>query len=349
MSLFQHDILVIDDIEENVRLLSDILSEEGLKVRCTTSPKLGLKSAIAKPPGLILLDVKMPEMDGFSLCHALKANPSTEKVPIIFITGLSDSESVVKGFSIGGADFIAKPFRVEEVISRVKTHLKLRSYEISLEDKVVEATRTIVALHDEIEATQREVVSVMGTIAEGHSAEVGQHVKRVAEMAFLLATYAGASETEAEYIRWGAPLHDLGKIAIPDVILHKPGKLQGHEWEIMKGHAELGYKMLNVSKRPMLKTAATIAREHHEWWDGSGYPRGLKGDEISLAGRVTALADVFDALANKRCYKPAWSIDDVLAHIKVRRGTHFDPHLVDVLFEHIDELYATWNAIENVN
>lgn len=316
MLIEELEILVIDDLEDNVRLLSDILKNVGLKVRPTTSPKLGLMSAKAKPPGLILLDIKMPEMDGFSVCEELKRDPKTEKVPIIFITGLTDSESLDQGFAIGGADFIAKPFRVEEVISRVRTHLKLRSYELSLEEKVTQATQTIVDLNCEIENTQREVFLIMGTIAEGHSREVGQHVRRVAEMSYRLAQLAGASDQQSEFIRWGAPLHDLGKIGIPDAILHKPAKLDEKEWQVMKTHAELGYKMLNVSDRPLLKTAATIAHEHHERWDGSGYPRGLKGLEISLAGRVTAVADVFDALANQRCYKDAWKIDDVLDHIK---------------------------------
>lgn len=341
------DVLVIDDVEENVQLLSDILLAQGYEVRRTTSPILGLQSAKAKPPGLILLDVKMPQVDGFTVCKELKKDLATHKVPVIFITGLSDSESVVKGFSVGGADYIAKPFRVEEVVSRVKTHLALRSYEASLEDKVSEATKQIVALNEEVESTQREVFLIMGTIAEGHSREVGLHVKRVAEMAYHLARLAGASEEEAEYIRWGAPLHDLGKIAIPDAILHKPAKLDEKEWEVMKTHADIGYQMLNVSDRPMLKTAATIAREHHEWWDGTGYPRGISGNEISLAGRVTAIADVFDALANQRCYKEAWQIDDVLDHIKKKSGTHFDPKLIDILFANIDGLFDSWNEVKN--
>jgi len=341
------DVLVIDDVEENVQLLSDILIAEGYEVRRTTSPVLGLQSARANPPGLILLDVQMPLVDGFSVCKELKKDLATHKIPVIFITGLSDSESVVKGFNVGGADYITKPFRVEEVISRVKTHLALRSYEASLEDKVTEATRKVVELNEEVESTQRQVFLIMGTIAEGHSQEVGLHVKRVAEMAYQLARLAGASNEDAEYIRWGAPLHDLGKIAIPDAILHKPAKLNKEEWEIMKTHAEIGYEMLNVSDRPMLRTAATIAREHHEWWDGSGYPRGLKGNEISLAGRVTAIADVFDALANRRCYKDAWQMEDVLAHIEEQRGTHFDPELIDILFNNIDELCECWRQVSN--
>ncbi len=345
--MLEQDVLVIDDVEENVRLLSDILAQQGINVRRTTSPVLGLKSAKAKPPSLILLDIKMPQMDGFAVCQELKRDPVTNKIPVIFITGLSDSESVVKGFDLGGADFIAKPFRVQEVVSRVKTHLKLRSYEVSLEQKVLQATQTIINLNQEIENTQREVFLIMGTIAEGHSREVGLHVKRVAEMAYHLAKFAGASEQEAEDILWGAPLHDLGKIAIPDAILHKPAKLNEDEWVIMKTHAEMGYKMLNVSDRTMLKTAATIAHEHHEKWDGSGYPRGLKGEAISLAGRVTALADVFDALANQRCYKPAWEIEDVLNHIKAQSGLHFDPRLVDIMIENIDTLYERWSNVKN--
>jgi response regulator RpfG family c-di-GMP phosphodiesterase len=182
----------------------------------------------------------------------------------------------------------------------------------------------------------------MGTAAEGHSNEIGLHVNRVAQMTHDLVILSGENEENAALIREGAPLHDLGKIAIPDAILHKPGPLTADEWRVMKTHAEIGYKMLNISQRPILQTAATIAYEHHEKWDGSGYPRGLKGEEISLAGRATAIADVFDALASKRCYKDAWVMSDIFAYLKEGSGSHFDPNMIDLLFENIDFLIKSW-------
>ena len=195
----------------------------------------------------------------------------------------------------------------------------------------------IIELHTELEDTQREIIYKMGEIAESRSNETGQHVKRVAEYSRLLALKLGLGEDEANVLKFASPMHDLGKVAIPDSILNKPAKLTPEEFEIMKTHATIGFEVLNNSSRKILKAAAIVAHEHHEKWDGTGYPRGLKGNEIHIYGRITAIADVFDALAHDRIYKKAWELEDILNLFKEQKGKQFDPNLIDVFFENLDE------------
>ena len=198
--------------------------------------------------------------------------------------------------------------------------------------------KEIQSLNKEIEDTQKEVILTMGAIGETRSKETGNHVKRVAEYSKILAIKYGLDENEANLLKEASPMHDIGKVGIPDRVLKKPAKLNDEEWEIMKGHAQLGYEMLKHSNRKILKAAAIVAKEHHEKWDGSGYPNGLKGEEIHIYGRITAVADVFDALGSDRCYKKAWPLEEILELFKKERGKHFDPKLVDLLFENIDEV-----------
>jgi response regulator RpfG family c-di-GMP phosphodiesterase len=214
---------------------------------------------------------------------------------------------------------------------------ELDEYKKGLEDKVNEQLKDITELNKEIIDTQKEVIFTMGAIAETRSKETGNHVIRVAEYSKLFSLFLGLSEQESELIKQASPMHDIGKVGIPDAILNKPGRLTPEEFVIIKTHAELGYSMLRHSKRPILMLAATIAHEHHEKWDGSGYPCGLSGKEISIYGRITAIADVFDALGTERCYKKAWKDDDIWAFFKRERGKHFDPKLVDIFFKHFKE------------
>ena len=197
-----------------------------------------------------------------------------------------------------------------------------------------------IQLTKEIEETQKEVVFTMGAIGESRSKETGNHVKRVAEYSKVLALHYGLSEEEAEMLKQASPMHDIGKVAIPDAILNKPGRFTPEEFEHMKEHAQLGYEMLHHSTRPLLQTAAIVAYEHHEKWDGSGYPRGLKGDDIHIYGRITAIADVFDALGSDRVYKKAWEDERIFTLFKEERGKHFDPTLVDIFFKHLDTFLA---------
>lgn len=206
-----------------------------------------------------------------------------------------------------------------------------------IETKVEDGLTEITNLNHEIENTQKEVVFTMGAIGESRSKETGNHVKRVAEYSKLLALYYGLDEKEAEMLKQASPMHDIGKVAIPDAVLNKPGRFDEAEREIMNTHAALGYEMLKHSNRPLLKTAAIVANEHHEKWDGSGYPNGLSGENIHIYGRITALADVFDALGSDRVYKQAWDDEKIFNLFKEERAKHFDPKLVDIFFEHLDE------------
>jgi len=206
-----------------------------------------------------------------------------------------------------------------------------------LEQQVNERVEEIIALNNEIQDTQKEVVFTMGAIGERRSKETSNHVRRVAEYSKLLALHYGIHEDEAELLKQASPMHDIGKIGIPDAILNKPGIFDEEERKIMNTHSQLGYEMLKHSERPLLKIAATIAKEHHEKWDGTGYPSGLKGEDIHIYGRITAVADVFDALGSDRIYKKAWDIDSIINLFKEERGKHFDPHLIDIFFKNLDE------------
>lgn len=329
------EILIVDDTPANLQLLAGILKDEGYKVRPASSGKMALDAIAKRAPSLILLDIKMPEMDGYEVCAALKSNPQTEHIPVLFISALTDVNDKVKAFNVGGLDYISKPFQFEEVKARVSTHLQLKALQNQMEQEIEEGIDKIRALNQEIIDTQREAILTLGEICETRSHETGLHVKRVADFSYLLARLADCAD--AELIKQASPMHDIGKVAIPDQVLNKPGPLTPEEWEIMKTHSQLGFQMLSVSQRPLLHMAAIIAHQHHEKWDGSGYPQGLKGETIHIAGRITAVADVLDALGHKRCYKSAWEFDQILAFFKEERGKHFDPALIDLFIQHIDQ------------
>ena len=200
----------------------------------------------------------------------------------------------------------------------------------------------------EIEDTQKEVVFTMGAIGESRSKETGNHVKRVAEYSKLLALHYGLEENEAELIKQASPMHDIGKVAIPDAILNKPGRFTPEEFEEMKAHTQLGYEMVNKSQRPLLKAAAILAYEHHERFDGKGYPRGIAGDDIHIYGRITALADVFDALGSDRCYKKAWSDEKIFKLFKEERGAQFDPKLIDIFFDNLNDFLEIRDSMKDI-
>ncbi len=202
-------------------------------------------------------------------------------------------------------------------------------------------------LSSEIEETQREVVFTMGAIGESRSKETGNHVKRVAEYSYLFAKYYGLPEQECIMLKQASPMHDIGKVAIPDAILNKPGRLTPEEFDKMKEHAQLGYEMLKYSSRYLLKVASIVAYEHHEKWNGKGYPQGTKGENIHIYGRITAVADVFDALGSARVYKPSWDDEKIFNLLKAERGEHFDPTLIDIFFKHLDEFLAIRNKLQD--
>jgi putative two-component system response regulator len=337
MSNKDKEILIVDDKIDNIKLLNSFLEKEGYKLRNALDGETAILSVNVKAPDIILLDINMPKMNGFEVCKILKSNPKTSYIPIIFISALNDLDSKIEAFNLGGIDYIIKPFASEEVIARVKTHLELSDYQHNLELKVQEGLKEIKALNKEIELTQREMIISLSSILDAKDDDTGKHVVRVAEYSKLLAELYGLDYKTIEYIYKAAPLHDAGKVAVPDYILNKPSALNDEEFEIMKTHAIKGYEIFKHSTRPVLKMAAIISKEHHEKWNGSGYPEGLKGEEINIAGRIVALADIFDALTHKRVYKEAWSFEKAKEFIKENSSIMFEPKLVELFLENFDK------------
>ncbi len=344
-----YNVLVVDDIVENIQIVMNILKEENYNLTFALSGKEALSLIETNDFDIILLDIMMPEMDGFATCTHIKKKVSYREVPIIFLTAKNDIDSISHAFTVGAVDYVSKPFHPEELLSRVKSHLELyhsrlilKKNHLSLQVKAKEERERLLS---ELEEGQKEIIYILAELIESSSPETGAHIKRVAQISRLLAYYHPAVGSEdVETVFHATPMHDIGKIAIPHEILNKPSALTDEEWVVMKTHTTSGHKFLKNSQRKILKTADIIAMQHHEKWDGSGYPKGLKGENIHVFGRIVAIADVFDALAHKRCYKEAWSIEDSVAYLKKQKGTHFDPELIDIFMEHLDEFVAITNT-----
>lgn len=329
-------VLIVDDAPKNIQVIANLLGDKEYDVSYATNGTQALDLVRENNYDLVLLDVMMPGMDGYEVCRQIKLDSFYKDMPVIFITAKTDEESIVEGFDAGGQDYVTKPFNAAELMARVKTHLKLKAFEDSQQVVIDNALAELKMLNKEIVETQKEVIFTMGSIGETRSKETGQHVKRVAEYSRLLAQLSGLDDFEADLIAMASPMHDIGKVGIPDSILNKKGLLTEDEFEIMKTHVTIGYEMLKHSHRPILRTAAIIALEHHEKWDGSGYPEALAATDIHIYGRITALADVFDALGSERCYKKAWEDEKVFNLLKEQSGKHFDPGLVQMFFDNID-------------
>jgi putative two-component system response regulator len=319
-------ILVVDDQPINVQLLKRKLEREGIEVSTAYSGLEALDSVLQNKPDLILLDVMMPDMTGYAVCQQLKADPATAAIPIIFITALTGPGDEVDAFEAGAVDFITKPLNPAVVKARLKLHLSLVRME-------------------ELRATRLQIVQRLGLAAEYKDNETGLHVIRMSHYARLLGEAYGLDEQAADDLFVAAPMHDIGKIGIPDRILQKPARLEAEEWEVMRTHPTIGASIIGDHGSGMLKVACEVALCHHEKWDGSGYPRGLKGKEIPLAGRIVAVADVFDALTSVRPYKPAWPLEEACDWLRAQRGLHFQPELVDLFLEQlpaIQEIMQRW-------
>ncbi|WP_280191669.1 HD-GYP domain-containing protein [Delftia sp. PS-11] len=317
-------LLLVDDDPTNLHVLRQILGDE-YRLSFATDGQRALQLA-EHQPDLILLDIMMPGMDGYAVCRQLKSQPRTARIPVIFITALSDGQDEALGFAEGAVDYIVKPVRAPVVRARVRNHLSLVQV-------------------DELRDTRLQIVQRLGRAAEYRDNETGMHVIRMSHYARILALAAGCSDEWADDLLNAAPMHDVGKIGIPDAILLKKGPLTDEEWAIMRRHPEIGAEIIGEHDSQVLQMACTIALTHHEKWDGKGYPRGLAGEEIPLASRIVAVADVFDALTTARPYKHAWSVDDALAHIAQQAGSHFDPRLVPLfigLRPQVEEIRARW-------
>ncbi|NQZ08141.1 MAG: response regulator [Algicola sp.] len=335
-------ILIVDDEPNNLQLLRQILKSK-YNISLATSGLQAIELAEKFEPDLILLDVMMPELDGYETCIRLKCNVITAKIPVVFVTAKTEIEDEKRGFDVGAVDYITKPVSAPIVHARVATQLALydqqRLFEIQLEQRT-----------SELAASQNAAIHMLGEAGHYNDEDTGVHIWRMAAYAAAIARQAGWHVVKAKQLQFASPMHDTGKIGIPDAILKKPGKFEPHEWVTMKTHAQIGYDILSKSDAPLFKLASEVALYHHEKWDGSGYPKGLKGEKIPQSARIVAIADVFDALTMVRPYKDAWPVEDAVAEIKKGRGQHFDPELVDCFMDCLDNILAIknhWDEREN--
>jgi len=322
-------ILIADDEPQNLAVLEQILSDKYQLVFARNGADT-LIAARKHSPSLILLDIQMPGMDGYTVCGELKRDKRTEDIPVIFVTSLADVGHEAAGFEAGAVDYILKPVSPAIVRARVHTHLSL-----------VSAKKLAKSYHD--------AIYMLGDAGHHNDTDTGVHIWRMASYAAVLAASCGWDEAACQQIELAAPMHDTGKIGIPDAIMRKPGKLDADEWVVMKTHPKIGYDILSKSDAPVFQMAAEIALRHHERWDGTGYPDGLAGEQIPESARIVAIADVFDALSMKRPYKDAWPLEKVMATIKESSGSHFEPRLVALFILALPQILinkARWDAHE---
>lgn len=321
-------ILCVDDEPINLSLLRNILQDD-YKLVFARNGEEALAAALKHNPDLILLDVQMPDISGFEVAQQLKANLKTTSIPIVFVTSLFDDDHEKMGFDVGGIDYIIKPISPSVVRARVKTHLTL--------------------IHvSQLEASYRDAIYMLGVAGHYNDTNTDAHIWRMAAYAHLLAQSVGWNEERAKLLEMAAPLHDTGKIGIPDTILQKATELDAEEWETMKQHSQIGYDILNTSNVPLFQLAAEIALNHHERWDGSGYPNGLAGENIPESARIVAIADVFDTLSTRRPYKEPWPLERILVTLEELAGNHLEERLVTVFIKilpQILEIKAKWDSL----
>ncbi len=348
--------LVVDDTPENLAILGEFLIPH-YNVRIANSGPRALNAAASPPrPDLILLDIMMPGMDGYEVIKQLKANPETQEIPVIFITALDATEDETRGLELGAADYITKPVKPAIVLARVRGQLDLKEARDIMRDNNAWLEGEVRRRMQQNLMIRDVTMRALAKLAEARDNETGNHILRTQGYVYVLAQELAKLPKYAEKLTpdiieiytKAAPLHDIGKVGIPDYVLHKPGKPHHEEWEIMKTHAQIGADAIlsaiqdeeDAEGLDFLYVAAEIAGNHHEKWDGSGYPKGLKGDAIPLSARLMAVADVYDALISRRVYKPALPIETAREMIIEGRGKHFDPEIVDAFVRRIEDFRA---------
>ncbi len=341
-------ILIIDDNQSNVDLLKDILATEGFtSLLCLTDSRKAKNMYIAYDPELVLLDINMPYFDGYELLEQFKNIESSSYIPVLVLTALRDNKTRIKALKAGAQDFLTKPFNNIETITRIKNlltvrilHNQVKNQNMILEKKVQE--RTI-----ELKETRLEIIHRLGRAAEYKDNETGAHIIRISRMSSLLGKLSGMTDEQTDLLLNASPMHDIGKIGIPDSVLLKPGALDAEEWETMKNHTTIGANLLDGKSSDLIKSAKEIALTHHEKWDGTGYPMGKKEKEIPPEGRIVGIVDVFDALTSKRPYKDPYPMDKALSIIKQERGRHFDPELTDLFIRHFHSFVSIKNELSS--
>jgi putative two-component system response regulator len=328
-------ILAVDDTPESLKLLTDILTEEGYQVRSAINGELAFYSAVAKPPELVLLDIRMPGIDGFEVCRRFKAHPKICETPIIFVSASSDTDDKVLGFGLGAVDFVAKPFQQAELLARVRTHLELGRLRNTLEALVNERTEELLKSENKLRATLVDFVASIAATIEMRDPYTAGHQRRVASLAVAIARKMGFPEDKVESIGLASLVHDCGKLRVPTEILCNPGRLSEIESKFVQMHPEIGYEILKTIDFPW--PLAQMVLQHHERPDGSGYPHGLKAGQILPEASVISVADVAEAMISHRPYRAALGLELAMAEIKAGRGTHFAPDAADACLQLLSE------------
>ncbi len=348
-------VLLCDDELMNRKVASKILEKEGFSVIEAQNGKEALEVLKSTKIDLILMDLMMPIMDGYEATKIIKEDDEFSTIPLIIISALSDKEAITKGLELGADEYLTKPFDIVEFRLRIKNAIKigiyqnmLKEHKSLLEIQVQEKTKELQNALTEVQKSEKDIISILSKTAEYRDNETSAHTVRVGEMAGLIAQKLGWSEEDIELIRLAAPMHDIGKIGIEDGVLLKPGKLDDDEFTIMKTHAAIGHSILSQKETPLLKLAAEIAHSHHEKYNGQGYPRGLREDEIPISGAIVAVVDVFDALLSERPYKKAFSLEKAIEIIKNDSGTHFHPMVVDLFLESLDDILEIRRSLNDV-
>ena len=343
----QANILVVDHQKLNIAMVKKILQRGGYDgIKSTQDPFSVVSFCEEEDIDLIILDIKMPNLDGFGIISSLQEELGEGRIPpVLVVTDVTEQEFRREALTFGARDYIVRPFDIREFLARVHNMLEVwqaqqmvKFQKELLEEKVLERTRELREAHDQLQESQLDVVWRLGRAAEYRDNETGLHIIRMSQIAAVLGRAYGMAEEVADLLQVASPMHDIGKLGIPDRVMLKPGKLDEEEWKVMQTHAQIGADILAGGSSELMKMAHKIALTHHEKWDGSGYPNGLKGEDIPLEGRICAVADVFDALTSERPYKKAWSIDETMNFIQSESGKHFEPRLVELLVEKLPKI-----------
>jgi len=348
-------VLLCDDELMNRKVASKILNKEGFSVVEAQNGEEAIEILKNTQIDLILMDLMMPVMDGYEATQIIKEDDELSTIPLIIISALSDKEAITKGLELGADEYLTKPFDITEFRLRIKNAIKigiyqnmLKDHKILLEAQVKEKTKELQSALIEVQNSEKDIISILSKTAEYRDNETSSHTVRVGDMAALMAQKFGWNDDDIELIRLAAPMHDIGKVGIEDAILLKPGKLDDDEFVKMKEHSVIGYSILSQKATPLLKLAAEIAYTHHEKYDGSGYPRGLKEENIPLSGAIVAVVDVFDALLSERPYKKAFSLEQTLNIIQSSSGSHFNPNVVELFLSNLDEFLGIRKRLNDV-
>lgn len=338
----QRTLWVVDDQPTNITLIAETFKDdESIVLKTSNGGREFLAAAEEEGfPDLLILDLMMPDMDGLAILEALRPIRERRYFPVILISAISDKQSIIQALSLGADDYITKPFFIDELRVRVSNMFKIKERDECLNVSLDVMETNLMEKLRMLEGTQLETILKLGKAAEFRDDETGRHIERISEYVYVVADCLKVSREQTTILKHAAPMHDVGKIGIPDGILLKPGQLSSDEFAIIKLHTVIGAKILSGTTLPMLEVAKEIALSHHEKWDGSGYPLGLKENNIPLSGRIVAVVDVFDAITSDRVYKAAWPIEEALEFIRTQRGRHFDPQVVDAFLSCTADILA---------